>query len=593
MKRLIAAALTACMFLGSAAAYQVPNTVGSANMSVHTQNVNGDPHDQQVMFDGLGLLDQLPHGTDVFLDVPIRRADAAVLLTRLAGGEEEALRHPKKTPFADAEGYAAPYIGWLYAKGLVRGESAEWFGADRSMTGRHFSLLLSRIICGEDKLADTILTPEEREWYESNRVFPYEAAVALTVRAMLIQNDTGETLPQKRIKEGLWTSEQFTQAAWDVLSPQYETQQDGKISCKLAGVPVSCTERGGLTLDNNTAYADLDHLLAYARNGAQMEIFTLDPKTLSMKKVADVPLAGGMVADNAYFMTLGTRDYLFAPSGALLCFDGETVYQAVPASAMQKAQIKGGTQDDKGAWIDVAAGAYVLRFTPDETEPRRYDAAGDILFADPGMIVTLQQGADQSTLFAVNTVSGEITDRYEVPAGATFQTKRNLLYGQAGLFTVGTHIFGFEDYGMPGRLNRLTDTPVYDLMTARWAAGSESLPFILTGEDKPEALSVLDYDRQVRTLVTGEQVGISDLTFGETWDFYDGMPHLYGRNGKDAGVYAYLVLETISEEENIYRVDQIMAYGFTPDDPAAQVDTKALCAAEQTRLDALISGGVT
>lgn len=94
----------------------------------------------------LGLL----RGTDKGLepDAPLTRAQGATLLVRLLGREAEALAQTRPTPFSDTAGWAAPYIGWLYAHALTNGTSATAFSPQREITYRQFSLFLTRALGG-------------------------------------------------------------------------------------------------------------------------------------------------------------------------------------------------------------------------------------------------------------------------------------------------------------------------------------------------------------------------------------------------------------------------------------------------------------
>ena len=75
-------------------------------------------------------------GTDTGfeLDRAPKRSEAAVMLVRLYGAEEEALSLYEAGliahPFEDVSGWAAPYLAWLYSEGLVRGVSETRYGAD-------------------------------------------------------------------------------------------------------------------------------------------------------------------------------------------------------------------------------------------------------------------------------------------------------------------------------------------------------------------------------------------------------------------------------------------------------------------------------
>ena len=81
-------------------------------------------------------------GTDTGfeLDRAPKRSEAAVMLVRLYGAEEEALSLYEAGlithPFEDVSGWAAPYLAWLYSEGLVRGVSEPRSGADAPCRAR-------------------------------------------------------------------------------------------------------------------------------------------------------------------------------------------------------------------------------------------------------------------------------------------------------------------------------------------------------------------------------------------------------------------------------------------------------------------------
>ena len=85
-------------------------------------------------------------GTDTGfeLDRAPKRSEAAVMLVRLYGAEEEALSLYEAGliahPFEDVSGWAAPYLAWLYSEGLVRGVSETRYGADAPCRARDYAL---------------------------------------------------------------------------------------------------------------------------------------------------------------------------------------------------------------------------------------------------------------------------------------------------------------------------------------------------------------------------------------------------------------------------------------------------------------------
>ncbi len=83
-----------------------------------------------------------------------KRSEAAVMLVRLYGAEEEAqalfaggeISHP----FEDGNTWAAPYLAWLYSRGLVKGVSETRYGVDAPCRARDYALFLLRALGYQD-----------------------------------------------------------------------------------------------------------------------------------------------------------------------------------------------------------------------------------------------------------------------------------------------------------------------------------------------------------------------------------------------------------------------------------------------------------
>lgn len=95
-------------------------------------------------------------GTDAGfeLDRAPTRSEAAVMLVRLYGAEEDALARyaagETGHPFEDGNTWAAPYLAWLYDAGLVRGMSETQYGADLPCRARDYALFLLRALGYQD-----------------------------------------------------------------------------------------------------------------------------------------------------------------------------------------------------------------------------------------------------------------------------------------------------------------------------------------------------------------------------------------------------------------------------------------------------------
>ena len=88
------------------------------------------------------------------LDRAPTRSEAAIMLVRLYGAEEEAAaKYASKEithPFTDVGGTAAPYVAWLYTNGISNGVSETAFGASRPCTAQSYVVFLLRALGYQD-----------------------------------------------------------------------------------------------------------------------------------------------------------------------------------------------------------------------------------------------------------------------------------------------------------------------------------------------------------------------------------------------------------------------------------------------------------
>lgn len=95
------------------------------------------------LFSGSGTL---PDGSPNFdLDGTATRAQAAVMLTRLWGAEQEARSAHYRHPFTDA-GWASDFIGYVYQKGIAYGTGGATFGSEQQIDAAQFVTLVLRAL---------------------------------------------------------------------------------------------------------------------------------------------------------------------------------------------------------------------------------------------------------------------------------------------------------------------------------------------------------------------------------------------------------------------------------------------------------------
>ena len=91
---------------------------GAANVGTIDNGYPGDTEAQAQMLCDLGLFRGTENGFE--LEKPMTRAEAAAMLTRLLGAEQEALTTEREHPFTDVPQWADPYVGWLLTEDRVQ-----------------------------------------------------------------------------------------------------------------------------------------------------------------------------------------------------------------------------------------------------------------------------------------------------------------------------------------------------------------------------------------------------------------------------------------------------------------------------------------
>lgn len=121
-------------------------------------------------FDGaaqeLSAIGMLKGGVGGFdLDKTPTRAQAAIMLVRLFGAEEEAkaayAAGDLKCPFTDVNETTAPFAAWLKDKGLASGTSETTFGASGPCTAKAYTIFLLRALGYQDNVDFTSANAQE------------------------------------------------------------------------------------------------------------------------------------------------------------------------------------------------------------------------------------------------------------------------------------------------------------------------------------------------------------------------------------------------------------------------------------------------
>lgn len=93
-------------------------------------------------------------GTSFELDKPLTRAAGTTMVVRILGAEAEALAGSWSTLFTDVPDWAAPYVGYAYANGIVQGTSSTTFSPNSEMSATQYLTLLLRALGYDDSAGD-------------------------------------------------------------------------------------------------------------------------------------------------------------------------------------------------------------------------------------------------------------------------------------------------------------------------------------------------------------------------------------------------------------------------------------------------------
>lgn len=93
-------------------------------------------------------------GSGYALEKELNRVEAAVMIVRLRGDEQEAIDWAYDHPFTDVPSWADPYVGYLYHYGLTSGKSPTVYGAYDMVTAEQYVTFLLRVLGYDDAAGD-------------------------------------------------------------------------------------------------------------------------------------------------------------------------------------------------------------------------------------------------------------------------------------------------------------------------------------------------------------------------------------------------------------------------------------------------------
>lgn len=547
MKKFVSACLMAGLLTCAAGAAQV----GTIN-----NNYPGDTEAQAQMLYDLGLF----KGTDkgFALEKSMTRAEASVMLTRLLGAEKTALAGNWKHPFIDVPQWADKYVGWLYQNGLTKGVSATLYGSQRNVTCGQYCIFLTRAHLDADSYQGTAFVDNDEVRQTDEEGFIRGDAVSLSARLLSTNyakngDESDRSVAEKLIDDGVFTAEQFKNAAWDVLSRDYSNdyQYDGKWNliaspfvCQIADVTVAqCPIDGVQPVSGTDRYAQSD------MEQSDFILYRMDSKTMKLTQVLSLPQESSV----EYLGRAGETDYLLVydrktETYSLCSVHGDTVKTELTLTEAQQQAARTVYQSARGCIIctDETTG---YKLTETGVEPLGV-AAGICRLTDNGMTVTQNCTADETVLTAYNW-NGQKTDSYTISnayqsddaevckhcAPRIIGSDGALLWGTAGLYREEN-----------GRLVQVTDSPVIsvkqDADGAYYAVScdkSERLEYYAwaAAYQAGDRIVRIDSDDTVTTLVVLADTKIDELVSAQNGKvrFKAALP----ADGHGAGHFAYVL----------------------------------------------------
>lgn len=547
MKKFVSACLMAGLLTCAA---------GAAQVGTIDNNYPGDTEAQAQMLYDLGLF----KGTDkgFALEKSMTRAEASVMLTRLLGAEKTALAGNWKHPFTDVPQWADKYVGWLYQNGLTKGVSATLYGSQRNVTCGQYCIFLTRAHLDADSYQGTAFVDNDEVRQTDEEGFIRGDAVSLSARLLSTNyakngDESDRSVAEKLIDDGVFTAEQFKNAAWDVLPRDYgnDYQYDGKWNliaspfvCRIADVTVAqCPIDGVQPVSGTDRYAQ--------RNMEQSDfiLYRMDSKTMKLTQVLSLPQESSV----EYLGRAGETDYLLVydrktETYSLCSVHGDTVKTELTLTEAQQQAARTVYQSARGCIIctDETTG---YKLTEIGVEPLGV-AAGICRLTDNGMTVTQNCTADETVLTAYNW-NGQKTDSYTISnayqsddaevrkhcAPRIIGSDGALLWGTAGLYREEN-----------GRLVQVTDSPVIsvkqDADGAYYAVScdkSERLEYYAwaAAYQAGDRIVRIDSDDTVTTLVVLADTKIDELVSAQNSKvrFKAALP----ADGHGAGHFAYVL----------------------------------------------------
>ena len=160
----------------------------------------------------LGLFQGTDAGYE--LDRAPTRSEAATMLVRLLGKEQQALQLEYTAPFTDLEGWEKPYVQYLYDNGLTTGASETTFEPLEACSAQMYTTFLLRALGysdaeGQDfsyaqavSFGESIGLVDDANCDQSNFLRDHVVAMSMSALGTAVQSDDDTVLLEQLVDEG-------------------------------------------------------------------------------------------------------------------------------------------------------------------------------------------------------------------------------------------------------------------------------------------------------------------------------------------------------------------------------------------------------
>lgn len=225
-------------------------------------------------------------GNGFELDRAPKRSEAAIMLVRLYGAEDEAktayaageISHP----FTDVSEFTSPYVAWLYTNGITNGFTETTYASQRPCSAQNYIVFLLRALGYKDTVdfayADAMAFAQEKGFYDPE-LFPGEFLrddlAALTYQALATDMADGMTYLldslissgaiDKAAAKSMTEKMEAFRALNGVSAPSDTDSIDLKTTCSIDMDITAVVD--GMTTQLSSAYDETTELQVAANNG--------------------------------------------------------------------------------------------------------------------------------------------------------------------------------------------------------------------------------------------------------------------------------------------------------------------------------------